>query len=85
MSDATYPMPLTKTQLARLIAADTGLSQKKSAKILNVLIDILKHALASGDSVRIRGFGKFYLKYPKKRTIKHPSTGKNLIIGQNKA
>jgi nucleoid DNA-binding protein len=75
-------MPLTKTQLARLIAADTGLSQKKSAKILNVLIDIIKHALARGDSVQIRGFGKFYLKYQKKRTIKHPSTGDNLIIGQ---
>ena len=82
MPDAIFSMPLTKTQLAKLIAADTGLSQKKSAKILNVLIDILKNALASGDSVRIRGFGKFYLKYQKKRIIKHPRTGESLIIEQ---
>jgi hypothetical protein len=33
-------MPLRKTQLAKLIAADTGLSQKTSAEILNILFDI---------------------------------------------
>jgi nucleoid DNA-binding protein len=75
-------MPLRKTQLARLIAADTGLSQKKAAEILNILIDILKHALVSGSNVQIRGFGKFYLKYQKERIIRHPSTGESLKIGK---
>jgi nucleoid DNA-binding protein len=75
-------MPLRKTQLAKLIAADTGLSQKTSAEILNILFDILKHALVSGDSVQIRGFGKFYLKYQKERIIRHPSTGESLNIGE---
>ena len=77
-------MPLIKSQLVRSIASNTGFSQKKSFEILKVLLDSLIETLAKGDSVRIRGFGKFYLRYEKERKIRHPSTGQNIIVGPKK-
>ena len=77
-------MPLIKAQLVRSIATDTGFSQKKSFEILKVLLDSLIETLAKGDSVRIRGFGKFYLRYQKERKLRHPSTGQNIIVGPKK-
>ena len=77
-------MPLTLTHLVRLIAKDTGLSQKKSSEILKVLLDILTETLAKSDSVRISSFGKFYLVHQKERQIRHPLTGKSIIVGPKK-
>jgi len=77
-------MSSIKTQLTRSIANDTGFSQKKSSEILKVLLDSLTEALAKGDSVRIRGFGKFYLNHQKERKIRHPLTGKSIIVGPKK-
>jgi DNA-binding protein HU-beta len=77
-------MPLRKTELARLIANDTGLTQKKSNEVLKVLMDTLTESLRRGDSVRIRGFGKLFLRNQKELKIRHPITGKSIIVGPKK-
>lgn len=84
MQEITFPKSLRIGQLARLISTDTGLSLKKSSEILKVLLDTLTAASAMGDSVRIRGFGKFYLRYQKQRKIRHPLTGKSIIVEPKK-
>ena len=78
-------MSLTKVQLVRLIASDTGFTQKKSSEILKVLLHNLTQAIAKGDRVKIRGFGKFYLRYQKRRKIRHPLTGKSFVAGAKRA
>jgi nucleoid DNA-binding protein len=75
-------MSLRKAQLVSFIATDTGLTQKKSAEALRVLLDILIESLRSGDSVKIRGFGKFHLRNQKERKIRHPITGKTITVGR---
>ena len=77
-------MPLIKSQLVRLIASDTGLSQKKSSKTLNVFLQALTDSLAKGNNIKIAGFGKLYLRYQKERKIRHPSTGQNVIVSPKK-
>ena len=74
-------MPLTKTQLIKAIASETGFSQKKSSEIYSVLINILTAKLAADDIISIRGFGKFYVNNQTKRKIRHPQTGEVLKIG----
>ncbi|UCE93218.1 MAG: HU family DNA-binding protein, partial [Flavobacteriaceae bacterium] len=63
---------------------DTGLSQKKSFNIVNVLLDIITTSLSKEEIVSIRGFGKFYVKDQQKRKIRHPSTGQIIIVGPKK-
>jgi nucleoid DNA-binding protein len=77
-------MSLTKTLLIRSIANDTGYSQRVTANLLSVLFDVLKESLAKGESISIRGFGKFYVIDQKERKIRHPSTGKKIIIEPKK-
>lgn len=78
-------MLLTKTKLIRFIAADTGFSQKKASKIFAVFMDILASTLAGGDSISISGFGKFYVTDQKERKIRHPLTGKIIIVGPKRS
>jgi nucleoid DNA-binding protein len=54
------PMSLTKAQLVKKISSDTGYTQKKSSEILATLLSIITAELAKGESISIRGFGKFY-------------------------
>jgi len=77
-------MPLATVQLVKLIAADTGLSQKKSSEILRILLNTLTDTLANDGSVRIWGLGKLFLKYRKERKIRHPLTGQQVVIGPKK-
>ena len=74
-------MSLTKTQLIKAIASETGFSQKKTSEIYSVLINILTAKLASGDIISISGFGKFYVRNQTKRKIRHPQTGEVIKIG----
>ena len=73
-------MPLTKAQLVKKIAIDTGFSQKKSAEILAIFLKIFSTTLAKGENVAIRGFGKFKVVRQKERKVRHPATGKIMII-----
>jgi nucleoid DNA-binding protein len=78
-------MSLTKAKLIQFIAADTGFSQKKTSEIFAVLLNILTSTLANGDSIPIRGFGKFYVSYHKERKIRHLLTGQIVIVGPKRA
>ncbi len=76
-------MSLTKAQLVKKISSDTGYTQKKSSETLTAMLNIFTAALARGDSISIRGFGKFYSIKQKKKKIRHPSTGQ-LISSRQK-
>ena len=56
---------LSKSQLIRLIAADTGLSQKKSFNIVNVLLGIIKHHYQKERLFRLGGSANFMSKTSK--------------------
>jgi uncharacterized protein YjbI with pentapeptide repeats/nucleoid DNA-binding protein len=68
-------MTLTKSRLIRGVSGDTGFSKKKTAETVDMLLSIIKETLASGETVRIRNFGKFYLQERKGRRWRNPATG----------
>jgi nucleoid DNA-binding protein len=74
----------TKAQLIKATAFNTGFSQKKTSEIYKVILDIITSTLADGESISIRGFGKFYLNDQKERKIKHPLTGQTIIVNPKK-
>ena len=77
-------MSLTKAQLVKKISSDTGYTQKKSSEILTAIISIFTAALARGESVSIRGFGKFYAINQTHKKIKHPLKGQLISSKQKK-
>ena len=73
-------MRLNKSLLVELMAVDSGLSRRKSSKALASLLKIVANALATGEDVSLRGFGRFYTTIQNERQIKHPRTGQKIII-----
>ena len=62
------------------MAADTGFTQKKTFEVLTVLLNTLTETLKKGDSITIRGFGKFHLIRRNEVKTRHPRTGQQIII-----
>lgn len=61
---------MNKTQLIRAISQDTNrtISQEKITVVLDTAVQVMKHALDSGDSVKWSGFGTLTVKnIPPKR------------------
>ena len=50
---------MTKPQLYRLVAQRLGISQVMAMDVCNVFLESIVEALASGEKVKIAGFGSF--------------------------
>ena len=51
---------------------------------VEILMELIKQSLTSGDDVMTPGFGKFCVKNKKKRKGRNPATGKDLILAPRK-
>jgi integration host factor subunit alpha len=71
---------MTKADLVERILANTGLSKKDSADMLEAVFSILKNTLESGEKIKIAGFGNFEIKQKKDRTGRNPQTGEAITI-----
>jgi integration host factor subunit alpha len=67
-------MTLTKSHLIDAIAEQNGFPRKKSTGTVEIILEIIKSKLASGEDVLISGFGKFCVK--EKRELKGRKTSR---------
>jgi integration host factor subunit alpha len=71
---------LTKTGIVENIYEKTGLSKKRSAEVLETLLETMKQTLESGDEILIRRFGKFSVMNNNGRRGRTPSICKELTL-----
>ena len=55
-------MALTKAQIVEKIAEQNGFPKNRSSKIVENLLEVIKHTFVLGEDVLITGFGKFCVK-----------------------
>lgn len=77
-------MALNKTHIINKIMNRNGFTGEKSAETLEILLEIIKGTLASGEDVKISGFGRFCVKEKKERRGRNPSTGEDLMLRPRK-
>ena len=77
-------MALTKIEIVNSIADQIGFTKNHSFEIVEILLEIIKKTLESGDDVLISRFGKFCVKEKKERKGRNPSTGKDMILEPRK-
>jgi integration host factor subunit alpha len=77
-------MALTKAQVIDSIHNQLGLSRKRSAEMVEVLLEIIKKKLENSEDVLISGFGKFCVKEKKQRKGRNPATGDDMILDKRK-
>jgi integration host factor subunit alpha len=75
---------LTKARIVEAVVETNGYTQKKAHETIEILLELIKRSLESGEDVLISGFGKFCVKNKKKRRGRNPATGKDLILAPRK-
>jgi len=75
---------LTKAHIIDAVAERNGFTRKKSIETVDILLELIKQCLESGDDVLISGFGKFCIKKKAERRGRNPATGKDMMLNPRK-
>jgi integration host factor subunit alpha len=73
-------MPLTKNDIVASIYSQLGLPKKRSIKVVESLLEMIKRSLQSGEDVLITRFGKFCVKNKKERRGRNPQTKEDMTL-----
>lgn len=71
---------MTKADLINAIYERVGFSKKESAKIVELVFEILKETLETGEKVKISGFGNFVVREKRARIGRNPQTNEEITI-----
>ena len=77
-------MTLTKAHIVNSIADQIGFTKNHSFEIVEILLEIIKKTLESGDEVMISNFGKFCVKEKGERRGRNPATGEDMMMKPRK-
>jgi len=75
---------MTKKDLIENVRFTSNLQRKEAEEIVESVLDIMKETLASGEEVKVSGFGKFVVHQKHDRTGRNPQTGAPLTITARK-
>jgi len=73
-------MALTKEKITDSIYNQVGLSKTQSRRVVESLLDIMKHTLEKGEDLLLSGFGKFLVKDKAARRGRNPQTKEDLKL-----
>jgi integration host factor subunit alpha len=71
---------MTKADLVETIYEKIGFSRKESAEIVDLVFDLMKETLESGQKIKISGFGNFLVRPKRSRKGRNPQTGSEIQI-----
>jgi integration host factor subunit alpha len=77
-------MTLTKAQIVESIQNQTGFPRNKSSELVEIILEIIKKTLASGEDVLASGFGKFSVMEKRARKGRNPATGEDIMLEPRK-
>jgi nucleoid DNA-binding protein len=71
---------MTKAELVDHVAATVQLSKSQTEAVLTQCLQAIIEALQAGESVELRGFGRFHLRHRQARAGRNPRTGETVQI-----
>ena len=77
-------MTLSKARIIEIVSARNSWTTRQSSDYVELLLEIMKRTLASGENVPISGFGKFQVKSKKERRSRNLATEEALILPPRK-
>ena len=73
-------MTLTKANIVEALAKQNGYPKNQSFEMIEILLEIMKRTLESGEDVLVCGFGKFCVKEKQERRGRNPATGEDMLL-----
>jgi integration host factor subunit alpha len=71
---------ITKQIIIEKISEEINQSPSEAKDTIEILLEIMKSTLASGEDVMISGFGKFQVNEKAPRKGRNPATGREMIL-----
>ena len=71
---------MTKAEIVREIASETGLDKASVLVTVEKFMDAVKDSLANGENVYLRGFGSFIIKQRAQKTARNISKKETITI-----
>ena len=75
---------LTKAELVARLHDQVGLTKKDAAEAVDDVFGIMGRALASGDKVKISGFGNWVVRDKAARRGRNPQTNDQIVISRRR-
>ena len=75
---------MRKADLAGDVAGRASLTKAQAKSAVDAVFDIIRDALANGDTVSVTGFGTFATRSRSARTGRNPRTGESVAIAASK-
>ena len=75
---------LPKAHIVEAVVETNGYTQQKAHETIEILLELIKRSLESGDDVLISGFGKFCVNQKRERRGRNPATGKDMMLAPRK-
>jgi len=66
--------------MADKVVARTRFTKKESLELIELILEIIKDTVTSGETVKVSGFGSFILKEKNNRIGRNPQTGEEMTI-----
>jgi len=77
-------MTLTKADIVETAAKQNGYTINRSFELIEILLEIIKSSLESGEDILISGFGKFCVKEKVQRLGRNPATDEAMMLAPRK-
>ena len=74
----------TRADIVESIRSELDIPKSSCAEMVEILLDMMKSTLVSGEDVMISGFGKFSVKNKRERRGRNPATGEDMILPPRK-
>jgi DNA-binding protein HU-beta len=78
-------MPLSKSDIADVVAQKAGLPKSKADNVVSMIFDTIQESLQRGDKVSVVSFGTFEVRASKGRMGRNPKTGETIYIPEKKS
>lgn len=73
-------MAVTKIELSAALAKQCGFDKKSAKNFIDGFFEEIRRTLASGEEVKLSGFGNFTVRDKKARPGRNPKTGENVPV-----
>ncbi|MSQ92253.1 MAG: integration host factor subunit alpha [Gammaproteobacteria bacterium] len=73
-------MALTKAEIAEALFNQLGLNKREARELIDLFFEEMRAALATGEQVKLSGFGNFDLRDKHQRPGRNPKTGEEIPI-----
>ena len=69
---------MNKTELVDRIAAESKVSKRHTAKVIDKFIDVVREELDEGGEIKINGLGNFFVRQRGSHKARNPRTGETV-------